>query len=197
MRNQATIYLGLFLIAFGLYAAQLKKKQGSVVEVKPSTMVLTEEPSPTPSSQNRLQLLHEKVVLGSFFRNHVAGISLYPSSAPIKDFTVTLAGDEVYADQEADIHESWNSALDFLAGLIKQEPGLHVEISGYADESKPKEQKPVDFASSSLTFSYARAEWLAHYFERKHGIAIQKYFVLRGMGAVERGKKIELRFYYR
>ena len=71
-----------------------------------------------------------------------------------------------------------------------------VEISGFADLDHPLEKSTNDEGASAYAFSFSRAEWLAHYFERMHGISIQKNLVLKGMGAVSEGRKIELKFYF-
>ena len=194
MRNQAQVYLGLFLIAFGLYAAQLKKKPALLHKADPLTLL---ESTPTPAPQTRMQVLYEKVAGEKFFSNRIGGIKLSPATGPVKhDFTITFFGEEIFTDEGFSIHPSWHTALDDLAEIIKTEPGLHVEIAGYADQDNPKEQSPSDYGSSPYAFSFARAEWLAHYFERKHRIPIGKVFVLKGMGAVSEGKRIELRFFY-
>lgn len=195
MRKQSVIYLGLFLMMFGLYAAQLKKK--AAVKTQSETPALVTEEEEIKRTQTRVQLLYEKVSALSVFRTRISGIRLLPASPPVKnDFMISLSGDEIYNDGGFSIHESWGTVLDSLAVIIKAEPGLSLEISGFADENNPKEKAASDYGSSALAFSYARAEWLAHYFERKHGIEIQKTFVLRGMGAIPMGKRIDLRLYY-
>jgi outer membrane protein OmpA-like peptidoglycan-associated protein len=194
MRNQAQVYLGLFLIAFCLYAAQLKKKTPAPIKAT-STSLLDSTPTPVP--QTRMQILYEKISGKKFFSNRIGGIKLTPAKGPVKnDFTITFFGEETFTDEGFSIHPSWHTALDELAETIKTELGLHVEIAGFADQDNPKEKSPSDYGSSPYAFSFARAEWLAHYFERKHRINISKVFVLKGMGAVSEGKRIELRFYY-
>lgn len=196
MRKQGVIYLGLFLMVFGLYAAQLKKKPPVKNELASSAY--EQEPEEFKIAQTRIQLLYDQVSEASVFKNKTVGIRLTPAQAPVRnEFRVTFSGEEVFKEGDFAIHESWTTILDFLAGLIKKEAGLHVEISGFADQDSMREKSASDYGSSALTFSFARAEWLAHYFERKHGISIQKTFVLRGMGAVPQGRKIVLRFYFR
>ncbi len=193
MRNQGLVFLGLFLITFGLYASQLKKK--AITEKSRLTTLLA--PAPTAKPQTRIQVLYEIVSSQKYFSNRISGIRLTPTHAQVKnDFTITYSGEEIFSDEGFSIHESLRTSLDSLVEIMKAQHGLKVEISGYADADNPKEKKPSDYGSSALTFSFARAEWLAHYFERKHGILISKYFILRGMGAVPQGKKIELRFFY-
>ena len=195
MRNQGLIYIGLFLIAFGLYASQLKKKPH--VENKPVETPML-EPTPASASQARIQVLYEKILADKMFTSKIGGIKLTPARPPVNnDFTITFTGDEIFTNEGFSIHESLASTLDFLAETIKSEHGLMVEISGYADANSVLEVKPSDYGSSALAFSFARAEWLAHYFEQTHGISVSKTLILRGMGAVPQGKKVELRFYFR
>jgi outer membrane protein OmpA-like peptidoglycan-associated protein len=194
MRKQGVIYLGLFIMVFGLYAAQLKKNS-AVKNTKISMMVPEDEE--VKIAQTRIQLLYDQVFEASVFKNKVSGVSLKPMSPPVKnDFTISFSGDEIYTGGDFSIHESWGTVLDFLAGVIKSAPGLEVEVSGFANENDPREKSPTDYGSSPFAFSFARAEWLAHYFERKHGLVIKKTFVLRGMGAIPQGKRIDLRFHF-
>ena len=194
MRNNGVVYLGLFVMMAGLYAAQVKKSAHAEVKVEPRLV----ESTPTPLPQNRIQLLYEKLGALKMFSNTVEGVRLIPVHPPIKDsFTIILYGDEIFSDEDFAAHDSWNTVLDKIAFYFKSEPGLRIEISGYADSDNEKERQASDYGASAYAFSYARAEWLAHYFERRHGIPIVGSFILRGMGAVPRGKKISLRFYFR
>ena len=193
MRKQGLIYLGLFLITFGLYAAQLKKKPRVENKVVPSLVTQLQPDVP----QARIQILYDKIYSEKMFASKISGIKLTPSHPPVNsDFIITFFGEDVFTDEGFSIHESFGSTLDFLAQLIKAEHGLTVEISGFADLGNAHEEKSSDYGSSPLAFSFARAEWLAHYFEQKFGISIPKTLILRGMGAVPQGKKIELRFYF-
>jgi outer membrane protein OmpA-like peptidoglycan-associated protein len=170
-------------MVFGLYAAQLKKKVHSTPVAKIAEILPEAEKIP----QTRIQIVYDLIVADRLFSNKISGIKLLPAQPPvINDFLITFSGDEMFTDDGVAIHESWNSALDFLAEIILKERGLKVEISGYAESN----------AKNGLAFSFSRAESLAHYFERRHGISISKTFVLRGMGPVPQGKKIELRFYF-
>jgi len=194
MRNQGVIYLGLFLMMAGIYAAEVKKSAHAEVKAVPHL----QESTPVPAPQNRIQLLYEKLSALKMFSNTVEGVRLIPVHPPIKDsFTIILYGDEIFSDEDFAAHDTWNTVLDKIAYYFKNEPGLRIEISGYADLDNEKERKSSDYGASAYAFSYARAEWLAHYFERKHGIPIADSFVLRGMGAVHQGKKITLKFYFR
>ena len=196
MRNQITIYLGLFLIVFGLYAVQLKKIPHATGAATKEVAELVAS-TPVPAPQNRIQLLYDQLRSQKIFSNTVDGVRLFPKQPPVKsDFMITLYGDEVFSDENFAINPPWETVLDQIADLFKKELGLKMEISGYADADNLREQKPSDYGSSAFAFSYARAEWLAHYFERKDGLSISKILVLRGMGAVPQGKKIELRFYF-
>ena len=193
MGNQGTAYLGLFLIAFSLYAAQLKKTPISASATEVRAQAPGAEPTPVQPPQARIQVLYDLLTSDNRFTNKIDGVRV----SPVKnDFTVTLIGDEIYTDGGFSVNDSWNSILDKLAVILKSEKGLMIEISGYADEDNLKEKQPGDYGSSAFAFSYARAEWLAHYFERKHGIPIKKTFILRGLGSVPQGKKIEMRFYF-
>ncbi len=192
-RIQAQVFLGLFLIVFGLFAAQIKKKP-STIEAKPNPLFI--EPTPEPISQTRIQVLYDQVAIEKIFSNQISGVKLLPARASVKnDFKIIFEGDEVYSDHAISVHSSWETTLDFIAELIKKNPGLHVDIAGFADLENPKENKPSDFPTA-LASSFARAEWVAHHFERKHGIIVAKSMVLMGMGAVPQGKKLVLRFYY-
>ena len=158
MRNQSIIYLGLFLIAFGLYASQIKKIPRAS-EVKPVTSLV--ESTPVPAPQNRIQVLYDKISAQKIFSNTVDGVKLTPSHAPIKnDFIITLYGDEMFSDENFSISTSWTNVLDQIADFFKPELGLKMEITGYADADNTREQKPSDYGNSAYAFSYARAEWL-------------------------------------
>ena len=106
--------------------------------------------------------------------------------------------DEAYETGAFAVRENWYPFLDQLGKYLNQEykNGILVKINGYADLNSPQEKTPSDYGSSDLTFSYARAEWVARYFERKFGIPIRTVCMLTGMGAVQNGKKVELIFYY-
>ena len=212
MKN-SVLFMGLFLMAFALYANE--RNQVPVTVVAPSgqatEVTVSDVPAsgpnrpviegvgsdaPAKGSDVKLLAFFQTLVNDPLFSTHADGLRLVREPRAVM---IQLYGDDVFAEGEVEIRESWYSVLDRIASKLTKEEfqkGLKVEVRGFADEASSREQKPSDFGRSDFAFSFARAEWLARYFERKWRIPLQEVFTLKGMGARPYGKKIELWFSY-
>lgn len=201
--------MGLFLMSFALYAneklhprivktaiADESESRSSATDVpEPSNRPVTENvsnESPAHGADAKLQTLFQSFLKDSLFSGRTDGVRL---AREPKAILIQFYGEDVFADGEAAMRESWYTALDRIAEKLTPEEfkkGLRIEVRGYADEASQKEQKPSDFGRSDFAFSFARAEWLARYLERMWRIPLQENFTLKGMGARPYGKKVEL-----
>ncbi len=201
MSNRSTIFSGLFVMIFGLYAYELKKHVPD--SEKPRSVlgfIAKKEIEAPPRQGPRIEVAYDKLSKDPVFAGKFEGIYLIP--APVagveigRDFMLVLQGDEVFASESASVRDGLHSVLDHAAEFLHSEPGMKVEISGFADENDLEEQGATDEGRSAYEFSYSRAEWVARYFERQHGFDIPNTFILRGMGPSPKGKRVELRFYF-
>jgi flagellar motor protein MotB len=208
MKN-SVLFMGLFLMAFALYANERNQvpvtvvaPQGQATEVTVQDVPVTgpnkpvvegvSSDAPSKGADTKLQALFQSFVTDSLFSTHADGLKLVREPRAIM---IQLYGDDVFSEGEIEIRETWYSVLDRIAAKLTKEEfqkGLKVEIRGFADEASQRELKSSDFGRSDFSFSFARAEWLARYFERKWRIPLQEVFTLKGMGARPYGKKVEL-----
>jgi flagellar motor protein MotB len=200
MRNQAnTIYLGLAVLMMGLFASQVRQhsNQPSVEESAVDHSAATKR-APIPSDHPRIFAAYHALLADPIFSSKIDGISMIPqpgAGTTVSDhFVLVLQGSEVFGSREARVQKSWESLLDRIADILDDDPGLKIEISGYADADDPLENRNSESGSSPLAFSFARAEWIARYFETVHGADVAGDFILRGMGLSPKGKRVELKF---
>ena len=187
--NLSVVFMGLFLMGFALYGSVLSQLK---MKTTLQTEATHEETEAVLSINTKLEKLYQKISSDGLFKQERAqGIDLKKS---LKTITLVFYGDEVYEAGAFAMNESWLSALDRLKEYIEPEleHGLRVQIKGYADEQDPKEKASSDYGESDLTFSFARAEWVARYFERKWGFSLRRRFELVGVGARAGGRKTEL-----
>ena len=199
MRNGSnTIYLGLAILMMGLFASQIRKPSlespASVIQTNES---IANAPLTAAAENPRIFTAYQRLLGESFFTQKLDGISVNPAPGTgqrlTDHFTLILSGGEVYGSSDARIQKNWESVLDRIADVLDDDPGLKMEISGYADADDPLENRNADNGSSPLAFSFARAEWVARYFETAHGADISSDFILRGMGPIVQGKRVELK----
>lgn len=198
MHNRSnTVYLGLAVLMMGLFAGQIRNRS---TEPQPSVIQSNESIANSASSaaeNPRIFTAYQRLLGESFFAQKLDGISVIPAPGTgqilTDHFTLILSGGEVYGSRDARIQKSWESVLDRIADVLDDDPGLKMEISGYADADDPLENRNAENGSSPLAFSFARAEWIARYFETAHGADIASDFILRGMGPIAQGKRVELK----
>ena len=181
-------------MAFALYANELKKSKPQISY--PTTDDTVEEAPPTKHVLGgKLMRFYQTLSTDPIFKTGADGLKVLRTEEGV---SVQLFGEEVYSNGEFSIRETWYSALDRLAELIKAEipNGLQVEVQGYADDSSELEKKNTEFGRSEYAFAFSRAEWLAHYFEGKWRIPLKGVFTLKGMGAFPHAKKVVLNFSY-
>ena len=198
MKNQ-TVYMGLFLMALALYGSELSKKSQSLKKgftanaaESTSESLLAADLLQHPGSVS-LDRLFQRLSQNPFFTTQADGLKLKRTADQV---VVHFYGDDVYQDGHFAIREEWHPLLDGIANLISSDltRGLKIQIRGYADSESPNEKKPSDYGQSDFAFSFARAEWLARYFEKKWQIRLHPQFELLGMGATEGGKMLEIIF---
>ena len=194
MRNQNTVYLGLFLMVLGLYAYQVKKPAPSETEHVAVAEVKKQE---HPSVSHAISEIFEQVRAEEIFTSKIDGLSLLPDHDPIqKFFSISRHGDEVYSSGESAIADNWNAVLDWLGDLIVQHPCLQVEIDAYADDSDLKEKTRAERGAGMIALSHSRAEWAKDLLIRKHGKAIEKQLSdVKGLGPRARGKRVEFQLH--
>jgi len=198
MHNRSnTVYLGLAVLMMGLFAGKIRHQEHSPhPSVAKKNEVTTAEPQ-TESENVRIFTAYQRLLGESFFTQKIEGIAVIPAPATgqrlTDHFTVILSGSEVYGSREAHVQKNWETVLDRIADVLDDDPGLKMEISGYADADDPLENRNSENGSSPLAFSFARAEWIARYFETAHGADIAHDFILRGMGLIAQGKRVELK----
>jgi flagellar motor protein MotB len=196
MRSQSNlVYLGLAVLMMGLFAGQVRQRTIQI----PSEEVATPGAAPATKVENpRVFSAYQALLADPIFTSKIDGITLIPQpdavGTVLDQFVLVLQGSEVYGSRESRIQKSWESLLDRVADILENDPGLKVEISGYADADDPLENRNAENGSSPLAFSFARAEWIARYFETVHGADIANDFILRGMGISPKGKRVELKF---
>lgn len=198
MHNRSnTVYLGLAVLMMGLFAGQIRNQ----VQVPHSSDVKKNESliaAPRPESENaRIFTAYQRLLGESFFTQKIEGITVIPKPSTgqtlTDHFTLILSGSEVYGSHDARVQKNWETILDRIADLLDDDPGLKMEISGYADADDPLENRNAENGLSPLAFSFSRAEWIARYFETAHGADIASDFILRGMGPAPKGKRVELK----
>ncbi len=190
--NQSVIYLGLFLMAVALYGFEVTQSKANLSAHKDKIVVTQELP---PELSPKLEVLYKRFTADPFFNSQAPGVKVQKN---LKTVTITFYGGDVYESGGFAMNESWFSVLDRIEDIIHPEldHGLRVQIKGYADSNDPTERKASDYGDSDLTFSFARAEWVARYFERKWGVSIRNKFEMTGVGAQLNGKRTELVFNY-
>jgi len=209
MKNPV-VFLGLFLMAFALYAnerrqleAQPKTKSEAAGPISATNengvSVITVPPSSAPpvvetarTADPQLKALFQSFLQDSIFSGRTDGIRI---ALEPEGLLIQLSGDDVFAEGEPSVRESWYPAIDRIAEKLTPaefKKGLKVEVRGFADEASEKERSPGDFGHSDFLFSFSRAEWLARYFERKWRMPLKEVFTIKAMGARPYGKKVEL-----
>jgi hypothetical protein len=196
------VYVGLFLIAFSLYAASLKKENHSksgITPAAPVEEVVNAEPV-TPNAK----LLALNAKFSQVFKSKdlpdglrfERGINDFSGTPEVK---IVWSGEDIYRAGDFSIRETLYPVIDRMGKLLRAElaNGLRVEIRGFADLDDEVERTAGDYGKSSYAFSYARSEWLAHYLEHHNEIELHDRVQLKGMGAVEKGRKLEVALSYR
>ncbi|MBS1958965.1 MAG: OmpA family protein [Bdellovibrionales bacterium] len=182
-------YLGLFVAFFALYAREHQKilKAGHAEPVKEAPV-----PLPVMASQ-KIQDLSKTFQEDSLFQVRADGLR---ADYRLESVDVAFYGDEVYGEGAFAIRETWYTAMDRLAELIKPylKRGLKIEVIGYTDIGSLKERRPSDYGESDYALSFARAEWVARFLERRALIPIKERVKITGAGAVKAGRKVEFRF---
>jgi flagellar motor protein MotB len=206
--KDSVLYMGLFLMAFVLYANERNRPAearpsdtdteaaAKVADSTPAVNrpVIESVPSDLPAhgADAKIQALFQIFLSDAMFSRPADGLRLVREPRAIE---IQLYGDDVFTEGEIAVRESWYPVIDRIAEKLTADEfkkGLKVEIRGFADEASQREVRSSDFGHSDFTFSFARAEWLARYLERKWGISLQDVFTLKGMGSRPYGKKVEV-----
>jgi flagellar motor protein MotB len=197
------LFLGLFVIFFGLYAREHQRmaRAGAGASVVP---VPQSVPAPAAAEQaasgaipvsQRVRELTDALQGDSLFQVHADGLTArYEPDA----VTVSFGGDDVYAEGHFAFRETWYTSLDRLASILQPfvARGLRIEITGYTDLGSAKERRPTDYGESDYALSFARAEWVARFLERRALIPIQERVRLTGSGSVKTGRRVDLKFVF-
>jgi flagellar motor protein MotB len=189
VRQSPAAWIGLFIVFFVLYAQERKK-----VLTLPPAEVSPQAALPQVSAQpsQRLMDLSRRLQGDSLFAVQADGLRV---DYRLREIAVQFYGEEVYSEGDFAVRESWYTAIDRFAEILKSEMdrGLKIEIVGYTDASVAAEKKPTDFGDSDYALSFARAEWLARFFERRALIPIRERVRLSGAGANKLGRQVEVR----
>lgn len=191
VKQNPTLYLGLFVVFFALYAREHQRNSAGVL-----APALVKEPMKderlAPASR-RMQDLTKTLQEDSLFQVRADGLTaIYRFDSVV----ISFSGDEVFSEGHFAFRETWYTALDHLAELIKPyvQRGLKIEVVGYTDAGSSKERQPSDYGNSDYALSFARAEWVARFLERRSLIPIKERVKLTGAGAVKAGRKVDLKF---
>lgn len=191
-KQSATLYLGLFVIFFALFAREHQRLVRLTAAPEAAPPVPVVEPVYATPSQKIAELT--KVFQNdSLFQVRADGLNASYGS----DFVgVTFHGEDVFAEGHFAFREEWYTALDRLGALIQPflKRNLRIEIIGHTDVGSAKERRPTDYGESDYALSFARAEWVARFLERRALIPIKERVKLSGAGATKAGRKVELRF---
>jgi flagellar motor protein MotB len=209
MKN-STIYVGLFLMAFALYANELNRKpvkrfitaaemtdaikaSGADIAANPAinpTENSGETATADTNAKKNIRQFYEKCAEDSILKTAPDGFRLEIHANTV---TMVFRGDEVYAFGDFSIQKAWHPVLDRIAELFQAEiaHGLKVQIKGYSDPENALERKTNEFGKSEFGLAYARAEWVGRYMESKLRVSLREFAELSaGSGA----RRIELIF---
>jgi hypothetical protein len=173
-----TVYQGLFLIAFALYASERNRIHRVLsVPSSPEHQELTEIQSP------ELRSLYQKLKVAPVFSTTIDGVSLSHSLEEIK---IQLKSEELYQGDETAIEETWLPVLDQIGNVLfagsSDAPKFGIVFSSNAP-----------FEKDAFSFSSQRAEWVLRYFNRKFPLRLdQGTYRVTGMGKTtdSKGKTI-------
>ena len=193
--KSTVIYMGLFLILLSLYAVELSKPAQSHEVSKKRVVQPNDESVPIDRGDPRLVSFFERLMHSPVFSSHTDGLKVLFQPNRL---LISFYGDDVYQVGAFAFRETWFPVLDELGAALNEEmkKGMHVQIKGFTDQDNPHEKSPTDYNGSDLSFSYARAEWVARYFERKWGMPIHSQFEMIGSGAQPHGNRVDLTFTY-
>lgn len=203
-RQQGNVlFVGLFAVFFGLYAREHQRVArlvaGGAAPVAPAatpapTLAPEETVAAVPVSQ-RVRELTETLKNDSLFQVRADGLTARYEPDSV---TIAFGGDDVYAEGHFAFRETWYTSLDRLASILQPfvRRGLRIEITGFTDSGSLKERQPSDYGESDYALSFARAEWVARFLERRALIPIKERVRLTGAGAVRTGRKVELKLVF-
>ena len=193
------LFLGLFIVFFALYAREHQRVARLSVAAPavpaatpvPVSAPVPEEPVAVSPSQ-RIRELTERLQGDSLFQVRADGLTARYESDSV---TVSFGGEDVYAEGHFAFRETWYTSLDRLASILQPfvSRGLRIEITGYTDIGSLKERHPSDYGESDYALSFARAEWVARFLERRALIPIKERVRLTGAGSVKTGRKVDLK----
>jgi flagellar motor protein MotB len=193
LKQNSSIYMGLFVMMLGLYSHS-RTTHPNTSDPHTSTK------SNSNSTLSRIQSVYQAISEDPVFSGKVDGVLLIPDPSqkiPVtQDFKIVFQGDDAFSSRDHRLRRDFEPVLDDVADLLTHDPGLRIEISGYADANDPRENLHTESELSPHAFSFSRAEWVARYLSLKSGVDLQETFVLRGMGLVNQGKKLELKIHY-
>lgn len=191
-KQSPVAYLGLFVAFFALYAREHQKLLKASGVAAPVQEAPAAAPVPVTMSQ-KIQDLSKSLQEDSLFQVRADGLR---ADYRLDSVTVSFYGDEVYGEGAFAFRETWYTALDRLSEIVKPylKRGLRIEVVGYTDVGSLKERQPSDYGESDYALSFARAEWVARFLERRALIPIKERVKITGAGAVKVGRKVDLKF---
>lgn len=167
MIKQNTSYLALFLIAFSLYAVERNKAHPTLIQKE------IVEPLPAGEVELAPELveIYHRLRVAPVFTQAVDGVKLIKGD---HDIRIEIVNDELYHEQETAVEGTWLPVLDQIGNVLFKEGELKAVVVFSSNATEEKE---------SFAFSAARAEWVLHYFSRKHQFKLDagQYRVM-GMG---------------
>jgi flagellar motor protein MotB len=167
MIKQNTPYLALFLIAFSLYAVERNKAHPTFIQKEMA------EPLPAGEVELAPELveIYHRLRVAPVFTQAVDGVKLIKGD---HDIRIEIINDELYHEQETAVEDTWLPVLDQIGNVLFKEGELKVVVVFSSNATEEKD---------SFAFSAARAEWVLHYFSRKHQFKLDagQYRVM-GMG---------------
>jgi hypothetical protein len=149
VNKQTTLYQGLFLIAFALYANERNQAHPILIQkIADTTPVEISLPAEVDS-------LYQKLKASPLFATPIDGVTLIKGK---QDVRVQLKSDELYRNDEIAMEETWLPVLDQVGTLLFQEGEPKCALTFSSNSS-------VDHDEFSI--SSQRAEWVLHYLNRK------------------------------
>lgn len=190
-RTHVQVYIGLFLIAFVLFAQERKLRLSLPTVQLPAEVDL---PRPTPFSSLRTRKLEELAELfqrDALFGSGTDGLKLV---VQLDRVSLVYQGEEVFGPGDFAVRETWYTSLDRFASIIRPylDRGLRLEILGYTDANSTLDKMTTELGSSSYALAFTRAEWVARFLERRSQLDLQGLVRLTGMGQSPQGRRVEI-----
>lgn len=184
------VYLGLFLLMFGLYAAERSKAPVVSVPVVP---VVVDETPESVEYHSALTNLFRRLKVLPLLKSPIDGVKISQNKNGI---LLTVQSEDLYRDGEVAMRDTWVPLFEEVFMKISSEVGhqIKVQIKGFANEGNTIESRslPMSQKATPYLFAASRADWLLKELASRIHFQLNPDFSIASGGAVPKGKRIEV-----